>query len=513
MNNLEFIKKLYNGKNCYSDPMTQEELDLLHIESATEQLIESFIVNMKVVFLTGNPGDGKTYIIKTLKKVIEENNAYVVTDINSEPEMNRIAVDIVECYMTKRACIIAVNEYPFLLLLKEIKHVSKDLYDEIQALKKFSVIYNTARTNLNGVVIVDLNNRSLLDTDRELPVTILNRLLELAKSSSGLYKELDSTITSLSDEYIQKQLSQIISLVDLSGEHFAMRDILGAMAFMLTSCINTDEDIRFKYYDAMFNGNNELLEFFRNFDPLYLSSPEQDEKLWNGECLEGWRQGLPLKWPYELEDQDEAMACFRSIKRRFYFENINSIYLNELVPIEIQKTNDVFHSLDNKKEKIKKDIIESLNKLYLPSDETRDKLRIWTIHSYDLSRDASATVSSRFIDSSLLELSIPSQPDWLKRMEYTPTHLVLKPKNKTFPKLIIDIDFMRALFIVKDGYPIELLSPRYEQAATVFINSLDDIGYTEANDNGEIIIADRRKSHKKVISILEGKYAFEEVDS
>lgn len=512
MNNLEFIKKLYNGKNCYSDPMTQEEIDLLHIESATEQIIEGFILNKKVVFLTGNPGDGKTYIIKVLKHAIEANDAYVVTDINSEPELSRIAEDIVRCYEEKRACLIAVNEYPFLLLLKEIKLVSKNLYDELQALKKLSVTYDSSRTNLNGVVIVDLNNRSLLDTDRELPINILKRLVEIVKSSRGLYKELDSAIVSLSDDYVQKQLSQIISLVDLCGEHFAMRDILGAMAFMLTSCINEDEENRFKYYDAMFTGSNELLEFFRNFDPVYLSSPELDEQLWNGECLDGWRQGLPEKLPFEFEDQDDALMCFRSIKRKFYFENVNSAYLNELLPVELQKTKDVFQSLDSKKEKIKKDIIESLNKLFLPSDETRDKLRIWTIHSYDLSRDASATVSSRFIDSSQLELSIPSQPEWLKRMEYTPTHLVLKPKNKALPKLTIDIDFMRALFNVKDGYPIELLSPRYEQAATVFINSLDDNGYTEANDNGEIIIADRRKSHKKIISIIDGKYGFEEVD-
>ena len=77
-------------------------------------------------------------------------------------------------------------------------------------------------------------------------------------------------------------------------------------------------------------------------------------------------------------------------------------------------------------------------------------------------------------------------------------------KNKIIPKLTLDIDFLRNLFNVKDGYPIELLSPRYEQAATTFINSLDD--------NGEIIIADRKKSHKKIISIIGCKYSFEEVE-
>lgn len=512
MNSIEFIQKLYNGKNCYSDPMTQEEIELLHIESSTEQLIKEFLNNKKVIFLTGNPGDGKTYIIKALNRVIEESKSYVITDINSEPDMNKIASDIVNCYKIKKPCIIAVNEYPFLQLLKEIKQVSHDLYEELMALKKLSIVYDKSRTNLNGVVIVDLNYRSLLDTDRELPIIILNRLIEIASGSNGIYKELDNNIAALRDEYVQNQLAQIISLVDLCGEHFAMRDILGAMAYMLTSCINEDEESRYKYYDAMFSGSNDLLEFFGNFDPIYLSSPNQDEQLWNGECLEGWRLDVPSCWPYELDDQEEAMRCFKSVKRKYYFENINSTYLNELLPIEIQKTKEAFQGLESKKEKIKKDIIESINKLFLPADETRDKLRIWTIHSYDLSRDASATVSSRYIDSSQLELSIPSQPEWLKKMEYTPNHLILKPKNKSFPKLTLDIDFLRALFNVKDGYPIELLSSRYEQAVTVFINSLDDSGFTEQNDNGEVIIADRKKSHKKIISIIDCKYSFEEVE-
>ena len=31
MNNLQFIKKLYNGRNCYSDSLTEGELEQLHI--------------------------------------------------------------------------------------------------------------------------------------------------------------------------------------------------------------------------------------------------------------------------------------------------------------------------------------------------------------------------------------------------------------------------------------------------------------------------------------------------
>ncbi len=43
MSKLDFIKKLYNGKNCYSDHMSDEELGLLHITSKVEGLIEEML--------------------------------------------------------------------------------------------------------------------------------------------------------------------------------------------------------------------------------------------------------------------------------------------------------------------------------------------------------------------------------------------------------------------------------------------------------------------------------------
>lgn len=70
MSKLEFVKKLYNGKNCYSDHMTAEELNLLHISSKVEELICEMLYKGKIVFLTGNPGDGKTFIIKAIQDVI-----------------------------------------------------------------------------------------------------------------------------------------------------------------------------------------------------------------------------------------------------------------------------------------------------------------------------------------------------------------------------------------------------------------------------------------------------------
>ena len=51
MSKLEFIKKLNNGKNCYSDHMSPEELQLLHITSNVERLINDMLGKGKIIFL------------------------------------------------------------------------------------------------------------------------------------------------------------------------------------------------------------------------------------------------------------------------------------------------------------------------------------------------------------------------------------------------------------------------------------------------------------------------------
>ena len=50
MANLDFIKKLYNGKNCYSDHMTEEERNILKIESNVEDIVKELLERNKIVF-------------------------------------------------------------------------------------------------------------------------------------------------------------------------------------------------------------------------------------------------------------------------------------------------------------------------------------------------------------------------------------------------------------------------------------------------------------------------------
>lgn len=512
MSNLEFVKKLYNGKNCYSDHMSEEELGLIHIGSKVEDIILSLLSSNKIVFLTGNPGDGKTFLIKKHNEEILAMGTYIETDLNRVANYEEVAAEILKRYQDGKPAIVAVNEYQFYQLCKIIKKLSLDIYDEIMKVKKDCIIYDLPGVQLKKIAIVDLNERSLLDKDRALTAEILDKICNLLNAEEIHDKQLQNNLIALSNESVRKQVIELIELATTSCEHYAVRDILGAISFMLTAC-TTDEYEGMPYYDAIFESTNSLLLTVQQFDPIYLSKATLDEALWNGDIVDGWLIEIPCKWPnaQEYDDSvDEAVICFKSIKRKYYFENTGGKNLADLQPDEIKRCTDIFTTFEMQKKPIKERLIRSINKLFLPTSEDKKQLRIWTTHRYDYSTDIATAISSRYVDASELEIKMPRPNDWLEGMEYVPNHIVLKPKGKEGPELVLDVDFLRTLDAVENGYPVGLLAPQYEQTAARFLRQLDDNNLSDENDDGEIIIASRKKSYKKSIFITENKYSFEE---
>lgn len=512
MENVSFIKKLNRGKNCYADHMSTDELQLIHITSRLESIIPEMLDKGKIIFLTGNPGDGKTFIIKALDEVIKRHNAFVETDANNQSAYNDLINNIISCYDEGRPAIIAINEYPFLQLRKQMKEASTIIFDEIIVAKKNAITYDTSFDLKNRIVVIDLNERNLLDPDNHIISTLFDRFIELLRSQSNPSRTLSYNLKALSIPEIKNQVLSLFQLVATECEHFAVRDILGAFSFFLTAC-ETDDYENERYYSAIFTGDNILLKAIQQFDPIYLSLPELDEKLWNGEISLGWIIEAPTQWPCSNEFDDspeEALACFKEIKRRYYFENVKGLDLVSLQPSEINECARLFTSYDTQKKKTKERFVRAINKLFLPSLEDKRQLHIWTTHRYDISISAPVAVSSKAVDSSELELLMPRPADWLKGLEYLPDHFILRPKNATTPSLRLDIDFIRTLIAVEKGYPINLLASHYEQAASRFLRELDSKGFSEENDDGEIIIADRSQSNCFKMNIQDDKYGFSE---
>ena len=515
MSNLQFVKKLYNGKNCYSDHMTPEEIELLYLKSRVEDIVSEMISKNRIIFLTGNPGDGKTYIIKAIAEKISLDGVYVEKDLSLESNYDSVANKIIACYREGKPAIIAVNEYPFLLVCRAIKEQSVEIYKEIMDIKKSAIVYDVSQALGGAIAIIDLNARTLMSKERQLTEEIIVKIISLLKEEMTGYQVLTSNINALSNEAVRRQVVEVFELAAFGCEHYVTRDILGAISFLFTACTMAEYEDE-PYYSAIFSGTNKLLKSVQQFDPIYLTTPSLDEALWNGELRSGWLLGAPTIWPNDRrfdDDVEGAIECFKGIKRKYYFENENGHALLLLQPDEIKKCAEVFTSFESQRKKIKERIIHAINKLFLPSSDSKRDLHIWTTHKYDVSQDATIAISSKSVESNDLEILMPRPADWLKGMEYTPDHIILKHKKSDMPRLRIDIDFLRTLDAIENGYPIGLLATQYEQAAANFLQQLDDRGLTEENDDGEIIIANRKNNSRMLINIQNGKYGFEEGDN
>ena len=510
MDNLQFIQRLYNGKYCYSDSMTEEQISLLHIASGVEDIIRLMVEQRRIVFLTGNPGDGKTFIIKALKDILD--GIYVETDMNrlADSDIDHLMDVILDCYEQNKPCIIAANEFPFHKLTTHFKSKSERFYKELMEIKRNILIYGNQTIELKRICIVDLNERNLLDEDCYVIKTVLDRFTNMLQPYCTSNTILSHNVKALKSSLPQQQLINIFAYISMSGEHFVIRDILGALSYMLVSCTDPDQEGDGYYYNALFDGNNELMSFALQFDPILLSCPSWDEKLWNGEVKDGWQIDCPQKWPIDISKDigtvEDAVQLFKSIKRKFFFENCFSQALVDLQPQDFNICIDILVKIKQEARSIKRRLIKSMNKLFLASDEESEQLRIWTVHSYDLSRTTGAAVSTRYIPTEELEIVAPVPVAWLNKMEYVPSFIVMRSIKRPDVKLEINMDLLRSLILIENGYPASLLSSQYEQVVTQFVQALCAADIAKDYYDGETLIANRREGSCKKLRISNAKY-------
>lgn len=69
---LQFVRDFYRGSSGYADHIAPERLSLIHLKTRLDSAIIDAAKNGKDIVLTGNPGDGKTHIIRIIKPALEK---------------------------------------------------------------------------------------------------------------------------------------------------------------------------------------------------------------------------------------------------------------------------------------------------------------------------------------------------------------------------------------------------------------------------------------------------------
>jgi KaiC/GvpD/RAD55 family RecA-like ATPase len=106
---IDFLSGLYNRHSCYADRLTLEQLETILVATPVETTLRQWIKGKKDVVLTGNPGDGKTFLLRRLNEEIAKVKGDQVLDATSEKDYSTIVTRWRKARKAKRPFFLAIN--------------------------------------------------------------------------------------------------------------------------------------------------------------------------------------------------------------------------------------------------------------------------------------------------------------------------------------------------------------------------------------------------------------------
>jgi hypothetical protein len=478
---VDFLSGLYNRASCYADRLSPEQLNAIHVPTALEDAIKSWLQAKKDVVLLGNPGDGKTHLLRRLQDVIDRVKAEVVLDATAESDYQRIVRKWKVASDARRPFCLAINQGPLNRLLNEGTTRFAPL-DEMRAQSRSLLYYDDPPPIPTKTIVVDLNLRSVLTPD--IIHHSLQNLLkpELLDTAADCFADASSDVAlnrrALTSTQVAGRLVQLLRAASYSGRHVSMRDLQGFLSYLLFGGRTVNEmrkdpsNRQYRYFNLCFDGTGELFDAVRDvFEPERVTLPEVDEHLWeNTGVREGWLFERPPLTPDHLDD---AWEQFLTLKRQYYFEHIDGDRL-----LTIDQEASLASVLAGGLAAVARHlptVLKAINTFYCPiRDEDGMSLRLWGAQHYD-GHSPKVFASCYIISKDKFELQIPKLAPWLTdAIDYSADHLLLtyKGSDGERAKLRIDLGLWRALMLAGRGLPMGLRSPQYSQALRTFLSQL-----------------------------------------
>jgi hypothetical protein len=489
----EDLAEFYNGRNAVAERVETSKLQYMHIPTALDTVIETWVTQKFDVILTGNPGDGKTHLISILQGKGSLLSAYVEKDASQ-----RDTESILQVWQRKRQenvpFVLAINHAPLRNLAAKAK-----VYPNLEHLVNIPeeidncVYYNTPlESKLQRTIVVDLSQREIITPT--IVKGIADRLCKQITSTRcndcpPRKCPVEYNAEALSSDKILHNLVAILTLVARRGFHTTMRDLIGLIAYILTGdkpCavrwqpiknedgrVPTFED--YVYYNLLFKGRSRLFDAIRQtFDPANYSEPDSDAKLWAGAIRDGWLIPEPVVIaPSSLEE-------LKILKRRYFFEHqhdTDKLLQHTLPTTEYEFGTLIKGEFDDPSQV--ESLIGLINNLYapLPVHQRADqnyRLRLWNSHRYSVG-NRPGYFAMRSIPSDDLTIYRPkANPQIAQAMEIRQDHVLLAVQDwePGDPSLRIDWPIYQTLMSADYGSPIEVQPFHILRRLDLFLRSL-----------------------------------------
>lgn len=408
------VRSLYKSSSSCADHHDPDFLKTLHIQTGIDDAILLAALEHKIVILTGNPGDGKTHLIRRVQQENFPAKAVVNKDANQLDDQDLI-VQIDDAFASKDAFVLAINEGVLLSICEQVKAKSVWAKVVIRSILQPYVYADEQPPVDSRILILDLNLRNNLAKD------IVRQAIEKVVALTDKRGALAENATRLRNPVVVDRLIALLDAVGQTGYHATMRDLLGFIAYLLCGGEEDSgaEPPRPYYVNAFVGGIGQLFEQVREFDPLDSPAPFIDDRLWM--CLDvddDWLLDLPAERRVK-----EDLDLFKDRKRRSYFEYKTG---NSILRAERSEVDRTFANLKATAQAPEHVAIRLLNSFFESRANDNDNLTLWVGHQY--SAKVMRYVASRdSVSSSALVVQIPKLPPHLVHAfsDHYPDHILL----------------------------------------------------------------------------------------
>ncbi len=335
----ELLRGLYLGNASNADLTSQSDRQIIHVKTPLDGVIPTLLASGRDVVITGNPGDGKSHLIRTLLDRGRLDQAEVELDLSAKDE-GEVMRRWEAAALAAKPFILCANEGPLISLLAAMSGSATLAPRREDALRQLGRLITSSKDELppepSAAYLVDLADRELLD-----PAVIGDALRRVCKRTfipDGEWTTdsiLQASIDLFANDAARRRLGRVLTSAGRrSGLHVSFRQLWAAISYAICggeSIANLKRMTRThgdgtgrSPLDRLTSGLGQgaLLEAVRRHaDPATAPWPDLDEDIWfAGKPSEGrWESEDPSfeapakRW--HDGDQAGALARFQTIKR------------------------------------------------------------------------------------------------------------------------------------------------------------------------------------------------------
>lgn len=511
---LQFVRDFYRGSSAYADHIASELLSIIHLETKLDTAIMDAALSGKDIVLTGNPGDGKTHVIRLLKDKLENTGKPICIELDASTLSNE------DIYLKWKAA--RERNMPFVIAINAaVLYSVYRKYPDFQPIKdayfqmSHAVTFHDEVTENSNLVVFDLSKREVLTAE------ILKKAIEKLTDDTHYTECTDCPLHEICDVHkncdllnsalFQERLFVILQRVSMQGYHATVRELQSLIAYLIfgnRSCktiSRTTGSNQHNLVNLVFSGKGALFDAIRNaIDPIAISHPTWDERiLLNDIPDDSWVDGYEVPAEAIAYDNQEL---FRLRKRQFYFFNQNGEELLNIMDDDVTRFQE-FLEQDNGK--IIKELVRKLNTFFGAVKASNSELQIWTGHRYD-NEPRKVLISMGSIKKSGLKIGRPALLKSMKNgIDMTASYIRLEKKDAAHIFLKIDFDMYMLLSEAERGVPVLFMESDLVKKVWRFVEQLQSFKDLDEEDAVTISLLDVQ--NKKKISVAidreENKYS------